>query len=330
MPLTVSPVVKAPLWLPGGHLQTIYPALTRQTDLPFSQGTAAIPTPDGDKLAADLYLQKTESPRPLVILTHGLEGESKSPYILGMAAACYSMGTDVAAWNFRGCGESTNTAYRFYHSGATDDLLTVINSLEAAYSEIILIGFSLGGNLTLKLLGELCSNHFPGTAELRKKVKLGIVFSVPCDLASSSAYLERPADFIYERRFLRSLKSKVRKKAKFLPGKYDLKALDQVKTIREFDEHFTAPIHGFGNADNYYKMNSSKQFISKLDLPVFMVNARNDPFLPQACFPESEAAASEYFYLVAPKLGGHCGFGEEDGTYWSDRFVQELLGGRKY
>ena len=247
---------------------------------------------------------------------------------MGMAQAALYAGNDVLAWNFRGCSGEPNKQLRFYHSGATEDLHTIVlHAIKTGlYAQITLIGFSLGGNLTLKYAGELGISLFPESGQVSEKIRQVIVFSVPVDLGASSDYLERPANFIYKHRFLKSLKNKIRLKSALYPGSLDLQKLESVKTIRAFDEHFTAPLHGFNGANDYYAKNSSINFIKSVKLPTWLVNARNDVFLPNACFPEAEAKASEYVNLVIPEQGGHCGFALNNGLYWSEECVKVRLG----
>jgi uncharacterized protein len=327
MPIINPPEIQPPYWQPNGHLQTIIPALTRRVVLHAPQAVR-LNTPDNDFLDLDYYTKKQQH---LVIVTHGLEGSSKSPYLLGMVQTAMQAGADVIAWNFRGCSPAgPNNALRFYHSGATDDLHTVVLFALGLqiYRRITLIGFSLGGNLCLKYTGELgkgAASSFQDASRVLQYLQQTIVFSVPCNLAASSKYLERPQNFIYRQRFLKSLKNKIRLKAARYPDAFNLNLLDTIGSIRDFDEYFTAPLHGFKNADHYYSLNSSEHFITSLPIPTYLINARNDVFLPEPCFPFALAAASKYLHLIVPQKGGHCGFAMQAGTYWSEAFVSEKL-----
>jgi len=292
-----------PLLLFNRHLETIYPSLLRKVDF---QGAARerITTPDDDFLDLDWYRQ--ESSR-CVIISHGLEGNSDRSYVLGMARAFFLKGYDVLAWNYRGCSGEPNRQLRFYHSGATDDLHTV--SLHAAghYNQLYLVGFSLGGNLTLKYLGE-------GIAPAA--VSRAVALSVPLNLHTSCLEISKPSNWIYTHRFLRSLSAKVRAK-KGLASVLDVSRLDTVKNLLDFDEHFTGPLHGFAGALDYYQRCSSIHALPYIKIPTLVISALNDPFLSKECYPEETYPNVTLEY---PSRGGHVGFAQFDrnGLYWSE------------
>jgi len=303
-------------WVSGGHLQTIIPALFRKVaSSPYTRERIA--TPDGDFLDCDwLYATSSLPSQKLVIISHGLESNSRRPNVAGMARAASLCGFDALAWNFRGCSGEPNKLPRAYHSGATEDLHTVLEHAATKYDEIYLIGFSLGGNLTLKYLGEQ-------SEALSPKVKKAVVFSVPCDLAASSKQISRVSNRLYERRFLNSLRKKIEQKATLFPNDISLEPYlkKRIKTLRDFDEHYTAPLHGFQSADDYYAKCSAKQFISRITIPTLIVNAKNDVFLTPSCFPFDEVKTSDVVFLETPKSGGHLGFITEEtahGLYWSE------------
>jgi uncharacterized protein len=309
---------RAPLFLFNAHLETIFPSLIRRVGVqPYRR--ERIDTPDNDFLDLD-WLQGDSA--KLVIIAHGLEGSSARPYVKGLARAVYQKGYDVLAWNFRGCSGEINRQLRFYHSGATDDLDTVIRHAltKNKYREIILSGFSLGGNLTLKYLGE----RTPIDA-----IRACVVFSVPMHLQSSCARISQPSNWIYANRFLKSLKKKVLLKHKAYP-ELDISLLPSIKTIETFDDRYTAPIHGFRNAAEYYDLNSSIRFIENITVPTLIVNAQNDPFLSEKCFPVNEFKNHKTVRLETPLRGGHVGFTRfsRDGVYWSEeralQFMQNL------
>jgi len=305
-----------PTLLFNKHLETIYPSLIRKVhDLPFDR--ERIHTPDDDFLDLDWLKQQSKK---LVILSHGLEGNSQRAYMKGMANIFYKNGYDVLAWNYRGCSEEMNRQIRFYHSGATDDLDLVVNhSISVGYSEINLVGFSLGGNLTLKYLGEKSS-------DLNPIVKRGVAFSVPMDLYASCLEISKPSNWIYNRRFLISLKQKVIDKAKIISD-INTRPIDAIHSLLEFDNQYTAPIHGFKNAIDYYEQCSSIHFITSIKRPTLIVNAMNDPFLSKECYPEHFKEHS-YVKLEYPKRGGHVGFAlfHQNGLYWSElRALQFIL-----
>ncbi|GAA5126078.1 alpha/beta fold hydrolase [Luteolibacter yonseiensis] len=311
MPLIQQSSYRAPSWLPGGHTQTIYPALFRRVPH-VTRRAERLELPDGDFI--DLEWAGNGGPR-LAILSHGLEANTKTDYIQGMAAAMLRRGWDVLAWNFRGCSHEPNRLLRMYHSGATEDLHAVIShALENHPAKSVdLIGFSLGGNLTLKYLGER-------PADLPPQIHRAVVFSVPCDLACSSAKLSIPSNRIYMERFLIAMRSKVRAKKRLFPDQLDLAGLNRIRTFQQFDDRYTAPIHGFLDAADYWKRNSSRQFIPSITVPTLLVNAANDPFLGPRCYPREESVASEHFHFEIPATGGHVGFPTfgTGGEYWPE------------
>jgi predicted alpha/beta-fold hydrolase len=321
MPIIDSSSYRPPPGLWGGHLQTIYPALVRRVSRITTQ-RERLETPDGDFL--DLDWKIGNGCRRVAILTHGLEGGAGNTYIQGMAAAFFRKGWDVLAWNFRGCSQEPNRLLRSYHSGETGDLQTVIaHALSTGrYGHLGLIGFSLGGNVTLKYLGDAGNAIDP-------RVAGAVVFSVPCDLASSSRKLENFTNRIYMHRFLVGLRKKIREKMQRFPGQLHDEGLDKMRTFQEFDGAYTAPIHGFLSAGDYWKRASSRPVLPAISRPTLMVNARNDPFLAPACFPFAEAAESRSFHFEAPHGGGHVGFVSfnTQNQYWSETRALEFLEG---
>lgn len=304
-----------PFFLFGPHLETIFPALLRRvTLLPYSR--ERIHTPDDDFLDLD-WLGK-DSDRA-VIISHGLEGNSTRPYIKGMAKALHANGFDVVAWNFRGCSEEMNRQLRFYHSGATDDLHTVVKhvSENRNYKQIFLVGFSLGGNLTLKYLGE---------RNVPEVIRKAVAISVPMDLATSCAKISAPGNRIYSNRFLKSLKGKILLKSRFRK-ELDIAKLQQIRTLEEFDECYTAPLHGFKNARDYYEQCSALRFVQHIKTPSLIINTLNDPFLSKECFPAALLEGHPFVKLQILSRGGHVGFTQfnKNGLYWSEQRALEFL-----
>lgn len=315
MPLVQESSFKRPKWLFNGHLETIYPALARRVNFQ-SPRNERITTPDGDFLDLDWYCYGN---RRLTIISHGLEGSSTRPYILGMTKKFAQNGFDVLAWNFRGCSGILNEKSIFYHSGATYDLETVVGLAEKKYDEIFLVGFSLGGNLTLKYLGEQRSRS--------SKIKKGIAVSVPLDLGKSSDRISTPENILYSKRFLKSLREKIILKSEKYPELIDRKALKYVKTLRDFDDFFTGPLHGFKDAEDYYLANSSLFFLKDIQVPTLVLNALNDPFLSPSCFPKDLAEKLDQVYFEFPTHGGHVGFssGFFENTYYSEGRAVEFI-----
>jgi uncharacterized protein len=306
---------KAPLFLFNAHLETIFPSLIRTVGIqPYVRERIA--TPDDDFLDLD-WLQGGSS--KLIIISHGLEGSSDRPYVKGLARAAFYAGYDVLAWNFRGCSGEINRQLRFYHSGATDDLQTVINHVKdtTSYKEIVLTGFSLGGNLTLKFLGE---------KNIDTLISRAVVFSAPIHLQSSCAKISQPSNWIYANRFLRSLKKKVLMKSKLYP-ELETNLLASIKTMETFDDRYTAPLHGFKNAAEYYDQNSSIHFIPSITIPALIINAMNDPFLSEECFPVKKFSGHKTVRLETPRRGGHVGFAQfsKGGLYWSEERAMKFI-----
>jgi len=316
MPVLKNSSYVSPWWLCGGHVQTIYPRLFRRVAPPGYE-SRRIDTPDGDFLDLDIA-QKSPHAERLVILCHGMEGNSRRKYIWGMSGAFLRAGWDTLAWNYRSCGAGPNRQPRLYHCADLDDIRTIIEyACGLGYARIVLVGFSMGGNILLNYLGTFAGN-IPG------EILGGIAFSVPCDLADCSSQLDKGFSKIYRRAFLTSLKNKIRQKSKTLPETYSVTGLDQVKTLRDFDERYTAPIHGFLGADDYYKKGSCAYVLDRIDRPALLVNAQNDPFLSPKCFPFEKAENSGYLYLETPMEGGHAGFALPGRLYWSEKRALEF------
>jgi predicted alpha/beta-fold hydrolase len=310
---------KAPLLFLSRHLETIYPVVFRNvSDVYYNRERLELS--DGDFL--DLDWIKKES-KKLLILSHGLEGETQSKYLKGMARAAANAGYDVLAWNYRGCSGQINRNFRFYHSGESDDLDLVIHHVlsKNTYQSIGLVGFSVGGNITLKYLGEK-------KASLSSFIKAAVTFSAPCDLKAGALHMAGWKSKFYMNRFLESLHKKVVAKTAQYPELINDSGFNKIKNFIEFDERYTAPIHGFKNAFDYYQKCSSVHYIPDIKIPTLLVSALNDPFLAKKCFPFEQAKNNPDFFLETPEHGGHCGFYEnnKNGNYWSDNRALEFLG----
>lgn len=308
-------------FIKGKHLETIIPGVLRKQKK-ITPVKKEIKTPDGDFLELDWYKNGSTT---LVILSHGLEGSSDKAYIKGMAKIFLDNEIDALAWNYRGCGSKMNDQPKLYHSGATYDLKTVVeHALEQSYEKIILIGFSLGGNITLKYVGENGTN-------IPKQVIASIAFSTPVDLDAGCTQISEPGNWMYSKRFILKLKKKLRLKNKQFPDIFKLNGLDEINDIRTFDDIYTGPIHGYTGADDYYSRCSSIRFLKSITIPTLLVNAKNDPFLPEECYPDELAAQNPNITFEAPAHGGHIGFMaiNRQGYYWSEKrafeFATEVL-----
>ena len=304
-------------------MQTILPALLPRRRLPVPYRRERLELADGDFLDLD-WLQGNRGQRRLAVLTHGLEGDAEAGYIRGMARALHAAGWDVLAWTFRGCGTEPNRLPRFYHAGETGDLRTIVaHASDQGYRVLALVGFSLGGNLLLKSLGE---------APAHPSVVAAAAFSVPVDLAASAGALDgRRGNRLYLRRFLATLTAKVEAKARRFPDHLDVAGLRGMRGFGDFDDRYTARLHGFRDAADYWARSSARAYLPGIRIPTLLVNARDDPFLPTPeCFPFAEAEANPHLHFQAPAHGGHVGFVDfrdpaGAGRTWAERRAVDFL-----
>ncbi|WP_269523896.1 YheT family hydrolase [Coraliomargarita parva] len=318
MPLLQSSY-RPPFGFWSGHLQTIYPALFRKVRAITTQ-RERIETPDEDFIDLDWY--REGSSKRLAILTHGLEGNSQRAYVQGAASVLKDADWHVLAWNLPSCSGEPNRRLSSYHSGSTDHLETVLKHVFALnqYDRIALVGYSLGGNIQLKYLGDL-GRHVDA------RIQATVAFSVATDLEGGARQLEHWSNRIYMQRFLKTLRAKVLHKMDVLPGELSDEGLHLMRTFREFDNAYTAPIHGFHSAQDYWRQCSCGPRLSNIRVPTLLVNAKDDPFLSPSCYPVEAAQRNRYLYLEIPKNGGHMGFiaFNQDHSYWSDRRMLEFL-----
>ena len=313
-----TPDYQPPFYQFNGHLQTIIPSLFRKVENVCYE-RERIYTPDGDFL--DLDWHRIRNADTLLIVSHGLEGDSHRSYVKGMVRAFALRGCHALAWNYRGCSGEPNLQERFYHSGATEDLEAVVQHVRqlGRYKKIILSGFSLGGNLTLKYLGERGSN-------LPSEIWKAAVFSVPLDLSGSSSKISQRSNWVYNKRFLNHLEKKIKAKAAKMPDSMDISALRGIKTLRQFDDAYTAPLHGFENAEAYYAHCSALHYLDNIQVPTLILNAKNDPFLSDSCYPEAQLKNHPFITFEAPAEGGHVGFAPAPGEelYYSEKRASDF------
>lgn len=307
MPI-LSSTYKPSLFFRNGDIHTIYPALFRKPEAVLWQ-RQRLELPDGDFLDLDWLCQKTSR---LVVLGHGLEGNSNSTYILAAAKLFYQHGFDVLAWNHRSCSGKMNRLPRFYHHGVTDDLAAVLSQC-ANYVEVHYVGYSLGGNVVLKYLGQ--------EVAIPSNFKSAVAISAPIDLQSCVVEIHRTRNKLYHHKFLKSLKEKVRQKALSMPHKLDAAKLKFVKTLNDFDNFYTAPIHGFASANDYHVKASSRPVLAHISVPTFLLQAQDDPMLGENCYPLEEARLNENLHLMLTKFGGHVAF-TQPGSKW--HFMEDL------
>lgn len=312
----MTPKVYRPNFLlRNGHFNTIYPTLFRKQDQP-NYTRKKISTWDDDFLHIDML---AAGHNRIAILCHGLEGSSSSQYIISTGKLLNTHGWDIAALNYRGCSGVINDKLHMYHSGSTSDLQVVIDSVIDDYDELILIGFSLGGNICLKYTGENAS-------AIDVKISRTIAVSVPVDLKAGSVNIGKRSNKIYERNFLKTLTQKAIEKHKQYPDAIDLSYLKGMKKLYDFDDRYTGPIHGFLNAEDYYAKCSSKQFLHDIKIPSLIVNALDDPFLPEECYPYKEIESNKHLQMLTPKYGGHVGFVQpRQEYYWIEETILHWL-----
>jgi len=254
-----------------------------------------------------------------LILVHGLEGSSDAGYAKSMSQAALGTGWAVHRFNMRSCGGTEHVSGNtLYHSGQTSDLLSVIRQLKGR-EPIFLAGFSLGGNVVLKLAGELC--------EAAKQLIAGVVaVSTPIDLAACSRALNKRVNLLYARRFLSRLKQRILLKERLTPGSFWLEDLDRIKTVYEFDDIFTARSFGFGTADNYYATQSAKQFLGRIQVPTLLVQAKDDPMIPFEVYEDPVFDENPHLRLVTVEHGGHLGFvSKGKPRFWLDHMAIDWL-----
>lgn len=319
----VPPFRPAP-WLRSAHAQTIGGKLLRP-DVPVPLRRERWDTPDGDFL--DLDFASPPAPAvapaaPVVLVLHGLEGSTRRRYMRLAYRELIARGLRPVGMNFRGCGGEPNRTPRFYHSGDTDDLRFVVGRLAERFPDVPLgaIGFSLGGNVLLKYLGE-------GGEAAGSRVNAAVAVSVPYDLAAGARALERgPMARVYTTYFVRNLRRKVRAKSARLREIIDVDTVLRARTLREFDDAATAPLHGFADSADYYQRSSSAQFLEHIRTPTLLIHAEDDPFLPPRAIPRAAIERNPALHAVLTPRGGHVGF--IAGPPWAPRFWAEAEAAR--
>ena len=315
MPVIFSSEYQPSFFFRNSDINTIYPNLFRKFH-DFKYRRERIKTSDGDFLDLDYSFVGSRS---AVIICHGLEGNSFRHYMIGMVKALNRENVDAISFNFRGCSGEPNKLPYSYHSGFTIDLHEVIHHVQKKYSQVYLVGFSLGGNVILKYLGDK-------KYKISKKIKKAVVFSVPCDLAASSKKIAKIRNYIYSKRFLMMLIKKIKEKMKIHPELIHYKSSKGINSIIDFDNCYTAKLHGFNDADDYYRKCSSKYYIKNIKVPTQIISALDDPFLTEECYPISEAIKNNNVTLTLTEFGGHMGYVIKNSKEtWLDRIAVEIL-----
>lgn len=310
-------------WAPGPHAQTLAARLLRPSDVPYTE-RERLWTPDEDFLDLD-WAPDSGKDAPIVLVMHGLEGSAQRRYMRNVAGNLVRAGVRPVALNFRGCSGEPNQTPHFYHSGKTDDPEFVITTLRERYPtrRIGALGFSLGGNVLLKLMGEQTDGG-------RSLLDAAVVISVPYDLAAGCDLLERTRmGRAYTAYFLRSLQRKIRLKDHLLRDVMDMNTAASARTIREFDDRVTAPLHGFASAAEYYDDSSSVRYLDRIRVPTLLLHAEDDPFLPPEFIPKRQAEQSASLHLSLQLRGGHVGFLEgspRSPSFWAEEEGARFLG----
>ena len=309
----------------GGHFQTIYAWAKRRrfAALPMPVERYFDVAPDA-RVLAHCHWQASPADHPTILLLHGLEGSSLAHYIGGMSDKAWAAGWNVVRLNQRNCGNTEHLSRGLYHSGLTHDPLFVIRELirTEGISRLAIAGYSLGGNLTLKLAGEVSDGSLP-------ELKAVCAVSPTMDLSACVEALERRSNIAYEFNFVRHLKARMRRKAAAHPGVFPLEPLPRIWTVRQFDEAYTAPHHGFRDASDYYHRASALRVVENIRVPALILTAEDDPFVPTGAFNADPVARNPAITVVVTRHGGHCAFVEQpmngyDG-YWAEREVVRFV-----
>lgn len=283
----------------NGHFNTMYRPLFMKDNVAYTR--KRITTWDNDFFDLDFSLVGSET---LVLLIHGLEGSSESKYIASNTNYLNNKKIDTVCFNLRGCSGEDNLLLTTYHSGKTEDVDFVVKHLleHYNYKNIVIVGFSLGGNLTLKYLGEQGDN-------LSSVIKGGIAVSVPIDIASAEKEMERLKNKLYMEVFFKTMKNKILEKAhKFPEYNLDKDKLFKATKFKHLEYLYTVPVFGFESPEDYWQKASSKPYLPKIKKPTLLINAKDDTFLSRECFPYEEAENSDFFFFEETKYGGHVGF----------------------
>ncbi|NEP18023.1 MAG: alpha/beta fold hydrolase [Leptolyngbya sp. SIO4C1] len=315
MPISAA-TFKPAWWCRGGHLQTIAGALLR-ADPMLAVQRQRWNTPDGDFIDLDRICDPAAN-APRLLLLHGLEGSASSRDICQLMAAAGRLGWESIGLNFRSCSGEPNRLRRAYHAGDTADLAWVIERLiaEAAERPLLCLGISLGGNVLLKYLGER-------GADVPSQLLGAVTISTPFNLNAGVDYVEQGLSRLYVYRFITSLKQKMYQKLDRYPDLVDRDALRAVRSLSDFDALFTAPVHGFPDAETYWRQSSSLYLLPVIRCPTLLINAQNDPFYPAAALPRQQVATNPFLTGLFPADGGHGGFIEKGWPFRLQSWAQQ-------
>lgn len=310
------PIVKSnyrpPTYLFSRHLQTVAPFILVKPDNTLYQ-TEKFELSDGDFLELDWIKSKSDR---LMILCHGLEGNSRSHYVQQMATHFSKLGWDILAINVRGCGRKINRLPVLYHAGATNDIEEVVSTYAQKYKAVTLVGFSFGANMLL---------NFASRHTVPKNVCAVAGFSVPCDIKGAEKKLDRVDNRIYSKKFLEKLKNRIRKLENLHPDVINAKDIDKINSLQSFTRKIASPYCGFNSVEDYYAAGSCLTSLRNAKLPTLVVNAQNDPFLSKSCYPTKLAQSSSVVFFDNPNKGGHSSFPINGKESWMPKKMQEFL-----
>ena len=309
----------------GGHRMTLFswgnPRYFPRLPPPIRRYFDVAP---GARVAADCHWQPDRWQCPTLIALHGLNGSSHAHYMRGLAAKAFARGMNVVRLNQRNCGDTEHLSEGLFHSGLTTDAALAIDELTRVdnLSAIAVAGYSLGGNLALKLAGEY------GPNPPRALTSVAAVSPI-IEIGECTRALERPENWLYQWNFVRDLKRRMRRKETFRRGAFDLAGLRAIKTVRAFDDAYTAPYFGFRSAEDYYHRASAMRVVDRIGVPALVISAEDDPFVPPQPFRDPKVTGNPHIELRLTAHGGHCGFvgvrSAEDDGYWAENEIVDFV-----
>ena len=309
---------QVPWWLNNSHLQTIWSSAFRRTKT-SETNHQRVELTDGDFIDLEWLVNDVNNDAPVLLLLHGLEGSIDSTYIQGLLQSSHAKTWNTVVMHFRSCGPELNRLPRSYHSGETEDLSEILDIIKKQHphSKIMVAGFSLGGNVLLKYLGE-SANH--------SKIDIAAAVSVPFLLSAASTRLDKGFSRFYRNRLLKELKKKTNDKLKLFNTNFTLTAADieKINTFYDFDDQVTAPLHGFKNGEDYYQRSSSRQFLKSIKRPTLILHSKDDPFMTREVVPKEEEL-SEKVQLELSSCGGHVGFVTGKYPWQASYYIDERL-----
>ncbi|HKV23324.1 MAG TPA: alpha/beta fold hydrolase [Candidatus Acidoferrum sp.] len=319
MPWEIRPFEPHP-WLRNGHAMTIAAAFARRKfTLPPAEDRLFSVDADSRLLGKCHWQPGRRREVPVVVIVHGLEGSSESGYMLGIAEKAFHSGFHAIRMNQRNCGGTENLTPTLYNSGMSGDFRAVCEDLAGrdGFEKVFFVGYSMGGNLVTKMAGEYAAA--PPSA-----LRAVCVVCPSIDLGACADALERPANYFYERHFVSNLMSHYERKATLFPERFPSNGFGPVRTVREFDDKITAPQFGFRDAQDYYEAVGAKKVLAQVRVPMLMITAQDDPFVPYSLFERANPSQSPAIQFIAPLRGGHCGFiSGQSGPYrfWAEQTI---------